>query len=535
MTKSSKSPRFCPKPGFCNNRWETAAVAVLLCLGIGIRWAYLDRIAIEHFDEGVYGCDTWFANGYAFRYLYAPSLLPKLIYLSILFFPPTTYGPAIPNLIAGSMTLLVVWRMSRRWFGSIPGLATLAVAAGSQIHIAFSRTALTDPLFVIWMVIAIDRFSCFLESPRLRQAAFSGVATGLAWSAKYNGWYPLAITAATIGVLAMSPTSRPGTGRRIIGWLFAACIAGLIWLPSWWSLPNGYGEVAANHSKYIVGLSGWSESARHQLQQLSQFDGIGLLGLAALAGAWLLLSTAKNHWGRRTDQASSESPGVPLRLGVSTPQVLLAVWFCSALLATPLYTPYARLTLPWVAANWIAIGYLAERLTVERPSSIFLSSFLPSRLTGTVLVLGIALAILSPFALRGVIAWEDRTGISQMAGQIADNIPTQPGSMASLAVFGEPAVIYQLFSRNVVAVPIVDLKLNDNPRHDAWRLPILVGPHALSDPTFRQDWELHRDKFEIQSEFSVALSSIARIDEQAPLEIESRQTSTFSIYRLRRR
>ena len=70
-------------------RKEILLIATIVLLGTILRFAYPSRMAVEHFDEGVYASNIWFgeATNYQFpnRHLYAPPLLPYLIEWSVIF------------------------------------------------------------------------------------------------------------------------------------------------------------------------------------------------------------------------------------------------------------------------------------------------------------------------------------------------------------------------------------------------------------------------------------------------------------------
>ena len=63
----------------CGAEWLWLGGALLL--GAVLRLSLLGRIAVEHFDEGVYSSNLWFESGtgYPARYLYGPPLLPMVI------------------------------------------------------------------------------------------------------------------------------------------------------------------------------------------------------------------------------------------------------------------------------------------------------------------------------------------------------------------------------------------------------------------------------------------------------------------------
>ena len=90
-----------PRPA----RAELLCLAGAILLGAILRLAYPGRMAIEHFDEGVYASNFWFGaeEGYEYpaRHLYAPPLLPAaiewtMILASLCGIRPTGLIPMIP-------------------------------------------------------------------------------------------------------------------------------------------------------------------------------------------------------------------------------------------------------------------------------------------------------------------------------------------------------------------------------------------------------------------------------------------------------
>src|SRR5579872_1697517 len=128
---------------------EWLLVVALFLTGLVLRSAYPSRLAVEHFDEGVYASNIFFSGEkgdehYPDQHLYAPPLLPFLIEYTMLLLGPSNFAPMVVNIIAGSMTVPLVWWVGRRWFGPTAGLASATLVALSDVHIFFSRTALTD-------------------------------------------------------------------------------------------------------------------------------------------------------------------------------------------------------------------------------------------------------------------------------------------------------------------------------------------------------------------------------------------------------
>lgn len=406
---------------------------VVFLLGTLQRCLYPANAAVEQFDEGVYASNVWFTAGkldrYPDQYLYAPPLMPALIEWAILLFGPQSPVPVLPNLIAGSLTIAAVWWLARRWFGPVAGVTAAVLCAFSDFHVAYTRTALTDPLLCLWLVAAVY---CIGEGHRGMNGRWwiaGGVFTGLAWWTKYNGWLPLAIqiSGVTAWLLFSARGARREVFRHVGGVAVTAVTACVVWFPAWQGLERdgGYASVMQNHRGYIVGLDGWWDSFVRQIAAHRHFDGylsaagVGFAvlcaaavlvarsgsndspkpgaspqrgvwatalgaailagGLAAALGTSLLLgglAAAGIVWRLRTPRAVAGTAGKaspkrqrPQRDPRRTlPAWLLAAWFVGLFAATPLYRAYPRLTLPWLVAAWVGTGAFVQALAVRWPS-----------------------------------------------------------------------------------------------------------------------------------------------------------------------
>jgi len=267
-------------------RRELVLLALILLSGSGLRVFALSRSAVEHFDEGVYASNLWFGPpdyAYPMRQLYAPPLLPALIEAGMIAGLPPNLAALMPSFLAGCATIVALWWFGRTWFSPGVGLAAATLCAFSGLHITYSAAALTDVLLGLWLVLAVQAIGLSLGRVDLRWAIAGGVSTGLAWWTKYNGWLPLAIEASALAVLWL--LLRPPR-RQLLAWL--ACfgvttlVAAAVWSPYYLSLQasGGYVPIAANHARYVVGLSGWLGSAARQISNLYVVDiGVSVLGL----------------------------------------------------------------------------------------------------------------------------------------------------------------------------------------------------------------------------------------------------------------
>ena len=294
-----------PTPTQTMSRTEFGWLIGAIVFGSILRLSFPGRMAVEHFDEGVYASNFWFdaADDYSYpaRYLYAPPLLPAAIewtmtIASLCGIKPTGFIPMIPSLIAGIAMIPSVWWVCRNWFGPTAGLVSAWLVSASDFHVCYSRAALTDVpvcLFILWGVYFTGRAILEASSARHREARsrklpvsvppplpwqwifLAGVFTGLAWWTKYNGWLPLAI-GLTSGVLwqFLTPRGERQINRMVTCWLLIAAVAFLFWLPVLWGLQKhgGYERVASNHRQYVVGVQGWGKSALCQMYNLGTYE-----------------------------------------------------------------------------------------------------------------------------------------------------------------------------------------------------------------------------------------------------------------------
>jgi dolichyl-phosphate-mannose-protein mannosyltransferase len=435
------------------SRRERTALMLLIVIAVGLRFALSTRISIEHWDEAVYACNRFFPDGsYPARYLYAPPLLPALIELTMLVAGPTSYAAVLPNLIFSTLTVALCWWVAREWFGRSAGLAAAALASLNDFHIAYSRTALTDPALCFWFLLAVYCTWRALSRNHLGEAFVAGAAAGAAWATKYNGWLTLAVAASGFTAWAcFERFNRREWLARLPTLGTIVLVAAVCWSPVWFSLRAGeYAEVTKNQAGYFVGLAGWPASFARQAANLRFFESwasaaslavafglpllfhrrLRLLGLAGILGleaiptgisallvgpALLgpgLLIFASHRSGQSDDAARSR------RLAAW----LLAAWTIGLFVATPAYKPYPRLALPWLVSAWLATaavcGMVFESRTENRESGQNAGKYVRWAL--------VALWIIGPLATlqfrmsdRNGLGFSPRNGRGQTSAELA--------------------------------------------------------------------------------------------------------------------
>ncbi|HET6426153.1 MAG TPA: glycosyltransferase family 39 protein [Planctomycetaceae bacterium] len=540
--------------------WKWLALAVIL--GSVVRLAFLDRVAVEHFDEGVYAANVWFGaeEGYQYplRQFYAPPLLPTLIewcYIawSLTGMDAPAWLPMVPGLACGIATIPSAWWIARRWFGPTAGYVAMWLVALNEFHAAYSRTALTDvpvTLAILWAVFAAWKL---LLDPTVKNGLLTGAVTAIAWWLKYSGWLPLAILLVGGGVFQCF--LRPEQ-RRWRAWAIATGVgiltAGLLWIPVYRDCLSvgGYSAIAANHRGYIMGWSAWWANivthdhafARYcyQLTPLSFAAAVSVpfggktwvhmtrtnwirIPVVILAVAVFLFDPATMFWGTFIFMAlMGIACGVfeNRRSTLPVPEVaacaLASTWFCGLLVTTPLYQPYPRLLVPWWMASTLLTTFVIGRLASPGTAMQELrsSSGVPpiewrrALMVGTLIVVIVVLDWPMSWAIprKHDRLWEARDGFRKAALSAADSLRAQSDAIAQ--VYGLPPVVIALRERGVAAVvcggPEAAARLDGS-----W---LVVSSDAERDSTWNDHWPKVADQFELVSTIPIQPSSIVRLD-----------------------
>ena len=533
-----------------STRSDWFLLVAILTASILLRVAHWSLTTVEHFDEGVYASNLWFGEDNDFQYpqrhLYAPPFFPWLIEWSIILSGDISGQTALwPSLLAGIGTVGAVWWIGRNTAGVRSGHIAAVFAALSGTHVLLSRAALTDALLLFWFALALGFFERACRTLRWRDFMAFGLAVGLAWWTKYNGWLPLLVAfVSLVWGFVSDPIIRGKAGRLTAGWALAASIAFAVWSPYLLSLQSrgGYSAVAANHQKYIVGFGGWWSSLTRQLANLSFIGGWSNVDLFCLAGgaAGTAIIGLRQFQARRNptqDDPASEANNKDFR-----GQRIVATWFCVLGAMTPLYTPYPRLLLPLLAASWIASGifidFLIRRLSANGNQTKVVA--VSKQRWKTTAILSIGLLAGSALCSLWGRAWVNRRGFENVAVQIRQAISAAdrgtnyiPGVVY---VYGEPALLFQLRVAGVAPVlPIQTVELTPSTA-DGVPVPtyLALGPHALRDRAIQSAWPAVQQRYELIEQFTLTPSTLVLLDNYDPRELQGKlPTEEVRLYRIR--
>jgi 4-amino-4-deoxy-L-arabinose transferase-like glycosyltransferase len=94
------------------------------------------------------------------------------------------WAVVLPQVVEGTLTVLVVYRATRRVAGAGAGIVAAVVMAGSPVVILLNRGNISDSLLILLLVMAADATIRAYQSGRLRSLIWAGVLVGFAFQAK---------------------------------------------------------------------------------------------------------------------------------------------------------------------------------------------------------------------------------------------------------------------------------------------------------------------------------------------------------------
>ena len=247
-----------------SSKKDLIAGAGLLAIAASLRFWNITHLGLTHFDEGTYTLaakwlGTFGREGALYNPVLAPGLFPALAGTFFLAFGVQDYVAIAVSAVAGSLTVVLLYFIGRDWFTRRVGALAALFLATAEYHLVLSRQALTDATFTLlfWAALAC-LFKGLTQQNRWWTVA-GGVATGLCWNTKYNGFFPLVIAGLWLGVDA-TLRSREGAREALRAvplrrFALAAAIAATLYLP--WALvvqrAVGYDALLRVHSQHSVG------------------------------------------------------------------------------------------------------------------------------------------------------------------------------------------------------------------------------------------------------------------------------------------
>ncbi|HEX4161193.1 MAG TPA: glycosyltransferase family 39 protein [Acidimicrobiales bacterium] len=150
--------------------------------------------------------------------------------LSVRVFGFHIWAFVLPQMVEGTLTVVVLYRAVRRVAGPAAGLVAAVCLAVTPVTILLNRGNISDSLLVLLLVLAADAATNAFVSGRLRPLVIAGVWVGLAFQAKMlQAW--LVLPALYIAYLMAAPALS--LGRRyahVAASLAVALAVSLSWM-----------------------------------------------------------------------------------------------------------------------------------------------------------------------------------------------------------------------------------------------------------------------------------------------------------------
>jgi 4-amino-4-deoxy-L-arabinose transferase-like glycosyltransferase len=185
--------------------------------------------------------------------------------LSVRIFGVHTWAVALPQVLEGALTILVLYRAVRRLAGPVAALAAAGILAVSPAVVALDRGNISDTLLVLLLVLAADSAVAALQTGRWRSVVMAGVWVGLAFQAKMiEAWLVVPALAALL-LIASAGTLR----ARLLRVTAMVAIVGAVSF-SWMLFVT---LTPASHRPYVDG-------SQHNsvFEQVFDYNGFGRVG-----------------------------------------------------------------------------------------------------------------------------------------------------------------------------------------------------------------------------------------------------------------
>lgn len=185
--------------------------------------------------------------------------------LSVRLFGVHTWAMALPQVLEGWLTVLVLYRAVRRLAGSIAGIVAALVFAISPATMTLNRGNISDTLLVLLGVLAADSVAMALVTGRHRSVAMAGIWVGLAFQAKMiEAWFVL--PALCLTYLVFSNTSIRKRVLQLATMLAITAVVSLSWMAFVFVTPS-------TQRPYVDGSQNDSI-----FQQVFDYNGFGRVG-----------------------------------------------------------------------------------------------------------------------------------------------------------------------------------------------------------------------------------------------------------------
>jgi 4-amino-4-deoxy-L-arabinose transferase-like glycosyltransferase len=138
------------------------------------------------------------------------------------------WAVVLPQVIEGSLAVLVLYRAVRRPAGPVAGIVAAACLAASPINVLLNRGNISDSLFILLLVLAADAATTSFVTRRVKPLIFSAVWIGLSFQTKMlEAWVLIPVTAIAYLVAVRGKQYR---WRNVALFALSAIVVSLSWM-----------------------------------------------------------------------------------------------------------------------------------------------------------------------------------------------------------------------------------------------------------------------------------------------------------------
>ncbi len=202
--------------------------------------------------------------------------------LSVRVFGYHPWAMVLPQVIAGLLAVVFLFRAVERLMGAASGLIAALVLAVSPATVALNRGNIADTTMVLFLVLAADAVSSAMVSGRQRSLVLAGVWVGLAFQTKMvEAWLVLPAMGLAY-LLGSSVPLRRRLRQLLVGGLVAIALS-LLWMTVVSLIPAGsrpYVDGSQHNSLFeqVFVYNGFGRFGQQTPVQLLFGNGLGGLG-----------------------------------------------------------------------------------------------------------------------------------------------------------------------------------------------------------------------------------------------------------------
>lgn len=301
-------------------------------------------------------------------------------------------GAILFGTVLGGFSAACIYLLTRQLFGRVAAAVAALLWVGQGMFLWEATGGFVELTLSAFVALGIAHLVAFARSHRLEDAAWAGLAAGLAMGTKYHGLLFVPVVA---GIAAFASGGRLPRRAAAVGLVLVVALVGLPWyLHNWVTTGNPV------YPFYSTTLGGkyMDAASRYDLNQ--SLNGYGLPGIWRLPifPIEFLLHTDKYERGYSFSPALFVLPLVGAAIGRRSARLLLLGALVYVVIWWEEMQQITRYLLPGLAIATPVAGYAAVELWSRRPR-------------GRALAVGIAAVTVAPLvAITGLFAWRIAPG-----------------------------------------------------------------------------------------------------------------------------